>query len=393
MQALKQAAPTRSRRCRWPALVADPEDAIQLEAIARGAERLSRREDHSAQSASGSSSRCATSISAIVGVRPGAGRARSEAGAGGGSDCAAHRQLTTTTRACRSRRCTRSVRWSDNAYGPRSADALLAESAPELTSVARRAAGGGARRGGPRDHAGCTRWRAGRRGRRSERSATRSCGALNDKEAAASAWRRWTPRRSALRPGRAGGHGHLPALRARNGRGSRARRARAHRASRRASRSLSTALPVATMPIAAAGGNRGSRSRRSGGPGWTPSTASWRSENNPDLLLAGQFASVLLSNGQRSTNWSTALRERQLRDRALRYLIDVRPDARASSVRTCRTPQPALRIDLLDALGLSGDPAGAADRAADAAGHRPGGRPRGDAGSAASSGARRTHLP
>ena len=78
-------------------------------------------------------------------------------------------------------------------------------------------------------------------------------------------------------------------------------------------------------------------------------------ENSPDLLLAGHFANVLLANGAVDELVGGLARDK-LRPRALRYLLDVAPGRARLLTRHVEDPQPALRIDLLDVLGLSGDP-------------------------------------
>jgi HEAT repeat protein len=82
--------------------------------------------------------------------------------------------------------------------------------------------------------------------------------------------------------------------------------------------------------------------------------AALASERNQDLLLAGQFADVVLSNGQIEP-LVDALTRARLHDRALGYVIDMAPGRAAMLDRHVMDPDAALRIDLATALGLSGD--------------------------------------
>ena len=78
-------------------------------------------------------------------------------------------------------------------------------------------------------------------------------------------------------------------------------------------------------------------------------------ERNQELLLAGQFANVLLSNGPVDGLVDGLTRARQ-RDRALRYLADAAPGRAGLLAPHVQHPQADVRADLLDVLGLSGDP-------------------------------------
>lgn len=83
--------------------------------------------------------------------------------------------------------------------------------------------------------------------------------------------------------------------------------------------------------------------------------AALASERNQDLLLAGQFADVVLSNGQIGPLVDALTRSR-LHARALGYVIDAAPGRATVLDRQVMDPDAALRIDLATALGLSGDP-------------------------------------
>ena len=83
-------------------------------------------------------------------------------------------------------------------------------------------------------------------------------------------------------------------------------------------------------------------------------TALLAKERNEDALLAGHFAAVLLSNGAMD-ELVGGLTRPKLRPMALRYLIDATPTRVRIVGPHLPDPQPALRADLLDVLGLSGD--------------------------------------
>ena len=78
-------------------------------------------------------------------------------------------------------------------------------------------------------------------------------------------------------------------------------------------------------------------------------------QNNENLLLAGHFANALLANGGVDELVAGLSREK-LRPRALRYLSDIAPGRAHLLAPHVADPQPSVRLDLLDVLGLSGDP-------------------------------------
>jgi hypothetical protein len=80
-------------------------------------------------------------------------------------------------------------------------------------------------------------------------------------------------------------------------------------------------------------------------------------EKNEDLLLAGQLASVLLTNGPIDTLVGGLTRPK-LADRARQYLIDVTPGRTGLLSPQLSDPEPSVRAALLDVLGQAGDPAG-----------------------------------
>ncbi len=79
------------------------------------------------------------------------------------------------------------------------------------------------------------------------------------------------------------------------------------------------------------------------------------SERNPELLLAGHFAAVLLANGP-VDELVGGLERARLRPRALQYLEDVAPGRGNVLGPHVQDPDVAIRLDLLDVLGRSGDP-------------------------------------
>lgn len=78
-------------------------------------------------------------------------------------------------------------------------------------------------------------------------------------------------------------------------------------------------------------------------------------ERNPDLLLAGHFAAVLLSNGP-VDELVGGLERSRLRPKALQYLADVAPGRGNVLAPHVQDPDVAIRLDLVELLGRSGDP-------------------------------------
>ncbi|MGE3957464.1 MAG: HEAT repeat domain-containing protein [Vicinamibacterales bacterium] len=78
-------------------------------------------------------------------------------------------------------------------------------------------------------------------------------------------------------------------------------------------------------------------------------------ERSQDVLLAGHFANVLLSNGTLDSLVDGLTRTR-LRPRSLAYLMDLAPGRARLLSPHLPDPQPGVRVDLLTVLGLSGDP-------------------------------------
>ena len=83
-------------------------------------------------------------------------------------------------------------------------------------------------------------------------------------------------------------------------------------------------------------------------------TAALSGERNQDLLLAGQFAGVMLSRGT-IDGLVAALSRTRLHDRAFVYLVDAAPGRVDAFGPHLENPDAGVRADMLDALGLSGD--------------------------------------
>lgn len=83
--------------------------------------------------------------------------------------------------------------------------------------------------------------------------------------------------------------------------------------------------------------------------------AALSTERNQELILAGQFAAVLLSNGSLN-DLVEGLSRTRLRSRALTYLVDVAPGRARALGPHVPDPEPGVRADLVQVLGLSGDP-------------------------------------
>jgi HEAT repeat protein len=77
-------------------------------------------------------------------------------------------------------------------------------------------------------------------------------------------------------------------------------------------------------------------------------------ETNDAVLLAGAFASILLS-ASTIDPLSEALRRPKLADRARRYLIEVAPGRTAAFAQHAQDPDVQIRSGIADVLGLAGD--------------------------------------
>lgn len=84
-----------------------------------------------------------------------------------------------------------------------------------------------------------------------------------------------------------------------------------------------------------------------------------RAQRNEATLLAGHFANVLLSDGPVDPIVELMKRPR-LRDQAFQYVVELAFGRTAAFGRHLQDPDDEVRLGLLDALGLAGDPAAVA---------------------------------
>jgi HEAT repeat protein len=81
------------------------------------------------------------------------------------------------------------------------------------------------------------------------------------------------------------------------------------------------------------------------------------SERNDGVALAGAFASTLLENA-RIDPIVEALTKPKLRDQAKQYLVELAPGRASLFPKYLQDPDARIRLDVVDAIGLAGDPAG-----------------------------------
>ncbi len=79
-------------------------------------------------------------------------------------------------------------------------------------------------------------------------------------------------------------------------------------------------------------------------------------ERNETVLLAARFAGAMLSNGPVDPVVDALLKP-PLRDLARQYLVELAPGRTAALARLVQDPNPGRRADVIDALGLAGDAA------------------------------------
>ncbi len=79
-----------------------------------------------------------------------------------------------------------------------------------------------------------------------------------------------------------------------------------------------------------------------------------RGQRNDAILLSGHFANVLLSDGSVDTIVDSLTRS-NLRDQAFQYVLELAFGRASAFGRHLQDPDERIRVDLLDALGLSGD--------------------------------------
>jgi HEAT repeat protein len=78
------------------------------------------------------------------------------------------------------------------------------------------------------------------------------------------------------------------------------------------------------------------------------------SDGHADVLLAGDFARAMLAKGS-IDRLAEALRDERLRWLAQQYLIEIAPGRSALFTRQVKDPDPVIRAGMADALGLAGD--------------------------------------
>jgi HEAT repeat protein len=81
------------------------------------------------------------------------------------------------------------------------------------------------------------------------------------------------------------------------------------------------------------------------------------SERNDGVALAGAFASTLLENA-RIDPIVEALTKPKLRDQAKQYLVELAPGRASVFSKYLQDPDAQIRLDVVDAIGLAGDPTG-----------------------------------
>ena len=79
-------------------------------------------------------------------------------------------------------------------------------------------------------------------------------------------------------------------------------------------------------------------------------------ERDVAVSLAEAFATIMLSNGQVDRITETLMKPK-LRNQAKQYLIEIAPGRTSLLSRQLQDPEPRIRLDVVDALGLAGDPA------------------------------------
>jgi HEAT repeat protein len=79
------------------------------------------------------------------------------------------------------------------------------------------------------------------------------------------------------------------------------------------------------------------------------------SERNDSMVLAGHFAGVLLADAKVDPIVEALGRGKQ-HDQALQYIEEIAAGRSDALVRHLQDPDVRIRVDLVDAMGLSGDP-------------------------------------
>ena len=79
-------------------------------------------------------------------------------------------------------------------------------------------------------------------------------------------------------------------------------------------------------------------------------------DRNDGVALAGAFAAAMLANGSVDPI-ADALTKSKLRDQARQYLVEIAPGRSREFTKQLMDPDPRLRLEVVDVLGLAGDPA------------------------------------
>jgi HEAT repeat protein len=79
-------------------------------------------------------------------------------------------------------------------------------------------------------------------------------------------------------------------------------------------------------------------------------------ERDPAVTLAGAFAQVLLGNAA-TDQVSDSLGRPRVRDQAKRYVVEMAPGRTTTFAHQLLDSDAQIRLDVVDALGLAGDPA------------------------------------
>ena len=329
-------------------------DDVQLEAIAAElniflAEQIVPRKRVGARRR-GAQRRCGG-----VGVFGRTAGARPAAGAGRGADRAAHGGARRQP-ARRRRSAVRVRRRSAVAAGRRGAARAAARRADPIS---RRSSASSdpahALRGGARASAACSRSAP------HDEPIEPTVGdavitALNDNDRAVQGGGDAGARRDALRARRSGADRSVRVLRQGRRRRSGARRARAHRASveRAAVRRAAGGEERRAAAASRSKGWRGSATRRS----WPAIQAALDERARATSVpLAGAFASVMLGERARPIRSPRRSRGRSCASRRAATWSSSRRAAPATFAHQLQDPDPRIRVDVVDALGLAGDPA------------------------------------
>ena len=104
-------------------------------------------------------------------------------------------------------------------------------------------------------------------------------------------------------------------------------------------------------------GDRGPGAARAIRPSWTPIEAALKGEHDERVILAGTFAAAMLVERVRSNGSPTRSCARSSANVGEQYLVEIAPGRAGLLSRYAQDPDPGVRADIADILGLSGDPA------------------------------------